>query len=296
MRLGSAVALIGAALLALVPAPLATQAGQAHFVQSYRWQMPQPWFGGFSAIEIQDDGRAMIVLSDRSRILSARLRRQDGRITGVEVTGMHRLLSSTMKPLGGRAGDSEGLASLPDGRFCVSFEGVHRVACYDRPDGRSRVLDRPQAFRDLQRNGSFEALAVDGRGWLYTLPENGLTREGRIPVYRWNGRRWSSPFSLSATDGLLPVGADFGPDGRFYLLERGTSAFGFRSRLRRWTLDAGAAIAEEVLFHSAVGTHDNLEGLSVWRDARGQLRATMVSDDNFLFLQRTEIVEYTLPE
>lgn len=42
---------------------------------------------------------------------------------------------------------------------------------------------------------------------------------------------------------------------------------------------------------SELGRHDNLEGLSVWRDAQG-LRLTMVSDDNFMFFQRTEFVEY----
>lgn len=42
---------------------------------------------------------------------------------------------------------------------------------------------------------------------------------------------------------------------------------------------------------SEVGRHDNLEGLSVWQDAQG-VRLTMVSDDNFMFFQRTEFVEY----
>jgi hypothetical protein len=45
----------------------------------------------------------------------------------------------------------------------------------------------------------------------------------------------------------------------------------------------------------ATGTHDNLEGLDVWADAEG-LRATMISDDNFRFFQRTEIVDYRLPD
>ena len=44
------------------------------------------------------------------------------------------------------------------------------------------------------------------------------------------------------------------------------------------------------------GLHDNLEGLSVWRDPQGRLRATMVSDNNYLFIFRSEIVEYRLPD
>jgi len=40
----------------------------------------------------------------------------------------------------------------------------------------------------------------------------------------------------------------------------------------------------------------NLQGMSIWRDATGQLIATMISGDNFLSLQRTEIVEISLPD
>jgi hypothetical protein len=49
------------------------------------------------------------------------------------------------------------------------------------------------------------------------------------------------------------------------------------------------------LFINGVGVQDNLEGLSVWRDIAGQIRLTLISDDNFRLLQRTEIVEYVLP-
>jgi hypothetical protein len=51
----------------------------------------------------------------------------------------------------------------------------------------------------------------------------------------------------------------------------------------------------ETLFTTATGTHDNLEGLDVWSDSDG-LRATMIADDNFRFFQRTEIVDYRLPD
>ena len=50
----------------------------------------------------------------------------------------------------------------------------------------------------------------------------------------------------------------------------------------------------EVLIQTNAGVHDNLEGLSVWRDRTGAIRLTMVSDDNFNLFQRTEIVEYIL--
>ena len=46
---------------------------------------------------------------------------------------------------------------------------------------------------------------------------------------------------------------------------------------------------------SHLARHDNLEGLAVTRAATGQIRLTMISDDNFNPFQRSEIVEYLLP-
>jgi len=93
------------------------------------------------------------------------------------------------------------------------------------------------------------------------------------------------------------VAADFGPDGRLYVLERQfRGLMGFASRVRRFRLGMDRLLAEETLLETAVGLHDNLEGLSVWRDAGGALRLTMIADDNFSFFQRTEIVEYRVAD
>ena len=82
----------------------------------------------------------------------------------------------------------------------------------------------------------------------------------------------------------------------FYLLERGFTGFGFRSRVRRFELSAHGFGPEETLFESPVWRHDNLEGIGVWRDGAGQIVLTMISDDNFFAIQRTELVEYIVPE
>ena len=93
------------------------------------------------------------------------------------------------------------------------------------------------------------------------------------------------------------MAADFGPDGRFYLLERDFRPLGgFASRLRRFDIGEAGLGAEVTLIETPFALHDNLEGLSVWRDDRGRLRATMISDDNFIFVQQTQIVDYLLPD
>lgn len=305
MRLRSAIKLIlpllavaglaAAAYAANRPADVSAAAEKARHLGSYTWKLDQPWFGGFSALKITDQGRRMTVLSDRATLVTARIQRHQDEILAIRADRADGLRASTGKALHGRVGDSEGLAVAADGAQYISFEGVARVARYPRPDGRAEVLPRPQAFRTLPLNKSLETLAIDQRGHLYTLPERALDKQGQIPVWRWDGQRWSRPFGLTPKGSFLPVDADFGPDGRFYLLERDLTLLGFRSQLRRFDITADGPVNEVTLLQTRAGTHDNLEGLSIWRARDGGLRATMVSDDNFLSLQRTELVEYALP-
>ena len=294
MRLSLAIQ-VGAALFLATAAPGVDVKAATH-QSSFAWRDKADWFGGFSALHISDNGQQMMALSDRARLVIARIERLDGEITGIRILGQWPVLSSNGHLMSGGVGDSEGIAAAPDGGFYISFEGVHRVAHYPAPGTKARVLPRPQAFQHLADNGSFEGLAIDRRGRLYTLPETNRTAGGDIPVYRWNGQTWSTPFVLPQRGWFKPVAADFGPDGRFYVLERNLTAIGFRSRLRRWDLTGDVPNAEETLFETGTGAHDNLEGLSIWRDDQGRLRATMISDDNFLALQRTELVEYLLPD
>lgn len=275
--------------------PAESSAAKARHLGSFAWQINRPWFGGFSALKLSGGGEVLTALSDRATLVTGRISRRAGRIDGVTVTGAYPLRAADGGALRGPDGDSEGLAVAADGSLFISFEGAARVAHYPSPQERARVLPRPRAFRQLPPNKSLETLAIDRRGHLYTLPEKALDKHGQIPVWRWNGQRWSQPFSLPPRGGFLPVDADFGPDGRFYLLERDLTFLGFRTRLRRWDITAAGPENEVTLLQTGAAAHDNLEGLSIWRAGDGGLRATMVSDDNFLPLQRTELVEYALP-
>lgn len=294
MRLSFAVQLAAALTFACTSA--LADAPKAEYLGSFRWQLDKTWFGGFSGIELSPDGQSMTIISDRAKILTARIRRKNGKIAAIIPGTPYHLRSSAGAPLKGKIADSEGIAIAPDGTIYVSFEGVHRVSCYMALNSTATPLDRPTAFQSLPQNGSLEALAIDPGGQLYTLPEYATDSRGQIPVYRWTSGKWTTPFSLPARGDFHPVGADFGPDGRFYLLERSFSILGFRSRLRRWDFTETAALNEQTLLQTTSLTHDNLEGLSIWRDRIGRIRATMISDDNFMFFQRTVLVEYALTE
>jgi hypothetical protein len=104
--------------------------------------------------------------------------------------------------------------------------------------------------------------------------------------------------ALPGMDGAAPTGADFGPDGRLYVLER-AFAFpaGFRFRLRRFEVEGDRIGPGEVLLDlGEVSVSDNGEGVAVWRDENGAIRIDVISDDNFNLLQRTLILEFVLEE
>ncbi|AWB50150.1 hypothetical protein HYN69_01125 [Gemmobacter aquarius] len=266
----------------------------AGYLQSYRWTLDDANFGGLSGIVVWPDGARFLAISDKGAFVEGRMERAaDGSIAGVSSGPMRPLLARGSAGLAKGRTDSEGLAVGPDGRVFVSFEGVARVLEYDRISGSALNLPSHPDFARMQINSALEALAVDGEGTLYTLPERSGAMDRPFPVYRFRGGVWDQPFDVPRRGGFLAVDADVGPDGRFYLLEREFQGLaGFASRVRSFALTGGGVADERVEMQSATGQHDNLEGLSVWRDGTGGLRMTMVSDDNFNFFQTTEIVEY----
>ncbi|MDP4034488.1 MAG: esterase-like activity of phytase family protein [Pseudorhodobacter sp.] len=294
MRRRSFLAVIAATVLVLTLQGSASPPQPSGYIASFTWTSDAARFGGFSAIELTADGLHFTALSDHGGWTRGTLRRNaSGRIIGVEAGPVRLLKGQGEAPLAPGRTDSEGLAIAPDGTVFISFEGPARVLRYARLGGSAENLPVHPDFRKMQSNSALEALAIDANGWLYTLPE----RSGRLtrpfPVYRFRDGAWDQPFSLPRSGSFLPVGADFGPDGRFYLLERQfRGLMGFASRVRRFEIGAGGLRNEELLMETRAGLHDNLEGLSVWRDAGGDIRLTMISDDNFNFFQRSEIVEY----
>ena len=276
------------ALLAALPA------AAADYLGSFTWADGDPAFGGFSAIHMAEDGRSFLALTDQADITAARIIRDGDAITGIDRGPLLRLNSSRGEPLTGINADAEGIAVDADGTVYVSFEGNHRVSAFATVTAPATLLPRPDAFRALQNNSGLEALAIDPAGDLYAIPERSGSEVRPFPVWRYRGGIWAQAFTLPRRPPHLPVGADFGPDGRLYLLERHFTGLAFQSRVRVFTLADDRIVQEQTLIDTPPGRHDNLEGLTVWQDGQGRIRLTMISDDNFNFFQRTEIVEYAL--
>lgn len=264
-------------------------------VSNFEWDHPAPWFGGLSGIEVAADGASATIINDKGNLLRARFQRTKGQITGVSLQSRTKMRRPNGAPLKGDERDTEGLAIAANKKTYVSFEFRDRVTTFAPASGITTSLPRHKDFETFNTNSGLEALAIHPDGTLYALPERPPPSTKMTPIYRFDGTSWRIAYHLPPRGAYLPVGADFAADGRLYLLERALTPLGFSSRIRRLTLGAQSAKAE-TLTTTLPGAYDNLEGISVWTDATGATRLTLVSDDNFLALQRTQIVEFTLTE
>ncbi len=257
-----------------------------------------PVFGGLSGIELSADGARYVAVSDSGRWAEGRLVRDRGRLTGATLDA----LIAMRGPDGGREPpsqrDAEGLAiAAPDlsGERLVSFERDHRISAFAAAAAPERLLWSRREWSRFPINNGFEALALRQDGVLLALQEadRGKGLQAAIWLTPDGAVR---PALMPRQKGLIATGADFGPDGRLYVVDRGLSVFGgFSMRIRRLTVRGDALIGEEELLRlpGAWGA-DNAEGIAAWRDADGRIRVTVVTDDNYNLLQRTLLLEFAL--
>ncbi|MDZ7906256.1 MAG: esterase-like activity of phytase family protein [Cypionkella sp.] len=290
---------LGAAIFAVMGLnPIAAQDAPQGFLTQFEWPSDDPLHGGLSGIEVSGDGQSVVLLSDQGAIATGQISRDTaGLITNITLSPFQLLKALGDAPLSDSRNDSEGLALDGQGRAYISFEGVARVLRYDDLAGSAQNMPDHPDFAGLQTNSALEALAVDADGTLYTLPERSGAEARPFPIYRLRAGVWDNKLSLPREAGFMPVGADFGPDGRLYILLRQFHGIsGFSSKLIRMTVGEDALGPAEVVMQSRAGFHDNLEGVAIWQGAAGDLRATMVADDNFLPFLSTGLVEYRLPD
>lgn len=248
-------------------------------------------YGGFSAIEIGDDGASMVAISDRGGFtIGAITRNADGTIADIAVGPPIPInIPSTSSSTGIR--DAEGLAIAADGTLYVSFEGNHRIGRFTEPTALEETLPSSAEFSAFAGNSGLEALAIDAAGTLFAIPERTRRRADPFPVYRFKDGTWDIPYLIPRTGDLLMVGADFGPDGRLYVLERQVTSIGFYTRVRRIDLETFAA---EVILETGLGVHGNMEGISIWTNAAGETIMTLIADDNYRRILNNEIAEYLI--
>ncbi|MGX5734954.1 esterase-like activity of phytase family protein [Bosea thiooxidans] len=262
-----------------------------------------PRFGGLSGL--WRAGGDIVAVSDRGDWLTGKLVSERGRPVALEDVEMAAILGFSGRPLA-RSGlyDTESLC-IADGVAYVGIERRHEIVRFDWAgqgmNARARPISLPLQAKRLPRNRGLEALGVMPagplKGALVAVAErSGEENEPTLGFILGDGS--AGLFSVARHDGYDITDLAFLPSGDMLLLERWYQPMrGVGMRIRRIAgrdLKAGALLDGPYLVEADLGYEiDNMEGLSVHLEG-GRTVLTLISDDNFSFLQRTVLLEFEL--
>jgi hypothetical protein len=275
---------------------------------------PSEFFGGWSGLAIDPDGKGFFAVSDAGTWMSGAFTHDDkGAPTGMTGVRLGALQSKDGDRLSRKNDrDAEGLAlakgTTQKGTAYISFERKHRIARYDIDAGglspsRGKV-DLPKSASKMSKNGGFEAIAVlqGGRynGKLVAFSETMRDDDGNHIGWIWEDEDRPRKFYVTNDGDFDVTDAAALPDGGLLVLERRFRwSEGVRMRLRlihpaqlrpRQVIDADILVAAD-------GSReiDNMEGLAAHTAANGETIVTLISDDNFNHrLQRTILLQFAI--
>ena len=253
-------------------------------------------YGGFSGLLIKNAGTEALVVTDKSFFFVLELRRDDNDIlTGYSAIKKGRILSSKGEHLNGRNTDSESIAMDANNNYYISFESNHRIMMHTEVEGKGIFVPKHPMFRKLSVNKGIEALAIDNENRLIAIPEKPPLGMSDIPLFRLQYNKWEIIKYVKIEDNFLVTDAEILPMGLLLILERKFSwTQGFKTRFRLISLDKFDNTEPIIVFTSTANQFDNLEGMTFWKDKKGEMRILTVSDDNFHPLQQSEIREFFL--
>lgn len=258
----------------------------------FHWRDDAPDFGGLSALILDDVGTRLLAGTDRGHYVETTLTRDaDHTITGAAKARITPVLLRSGTPPTDFKMDLEALSPLPDGRIAQAFEGFVRIETLDTPQATPQATHPWDRFAWAFGNAAFEALATLPDGRLIAIVER-----PRAQSVIYTEGRWQEGPDLPLSHGYRITGADIGPDGCLYLLERRFSVItGFAFRLRRLSGGPVTGWQDSLIYHSPSARYGNAEGVFVWGEG-DQLTASIVTDNGFLPFDPTRLIELRLPK
>jgi hypothetical protein len=273
------------------------QLGALEFEAGFALGARDPRFGGLSGLWLAPDGTQLIAASDRGTLWRATLdHAADGRLIGVRdwqaVEPGHAPDDSAEER------DAEALAPDGAGGLVIAYEGTHRLRrlALDDLTAPPAALPTPAAL-DRPSNRGIEALAALPDGALLALAEGVFAASGDLLAWRIEGDR-VLPLSYSVSQGYVPTGADRLEDTLFVVERRFSLLDGFATRIVTLGVAearAGASLVGRRLAElRAPLLSENFEAIAARRGADGRVLLYLVSDDNFIALQRTLLLQLSL--
>lgn len=288
--------------------PTKTRFGQLVFRGGLVLTGSHPRFGGFSGLWRSPDGGQLVAVSDKGTWLTARVVRRDGRLAGLEQAELAPVLGASGRPLyRSRYYDTEALA-IQDGVAYLTVERTHDILRFDwarqGSEARARIVPVPAIAKRLPSNRGLEALGIVPAGQplagaLVAISERSGGEDEPTTGFIIGGRQPGS-FQVIRRNGYDITDLAFLPGGDLLLLERWYRPLrGVGMRIRRLpgaSLRPGARLDGPILIEADLGQEiDNMEGMAVHQE-NGRSIVTLISDDNFSFLQRTLLLEFELAQ
>ena len=289
--------------------PSRTQFGSLTFRGGLELSSAHKQFGGLSSISVDANGNNFLAVTDKGDWLRGRITYREASPAGITNAEIAPMLYSDGRPITARGWyDAEALAE--DGGFAyVALERVHRILKFDYAKrgllSRGTLVTVPPEMAKLPSNRGLECLEVMPKGSplagaLIAVSERGLDDAKNIRAFLIGGPK-PGLFSIKPSDEFDITDCAVTPGADLLILERHFSwRRGVAMRLRSVPLAdvvPGAVLEGSILISADMGYQiDNMEGLSVHRTANGETVLTMVSDDNFSIIQRTILLQFTLPD
>lgn len=276
--------------------PRMRRVGALLFRRGWALRSDIPRFGGISAMHVANG--AVTAVSDTGDLL----------LFDLPGAGSPRVrIVALPVPYGSperkRNRDSESLV-LAGNALWVGYERNNLVARYRRTDWGLDGYRQPAPMRRWSRNSGSEAMVrlPDGRFVVFAEGGSGQPTsrvalsdgDPAVAATRWVEGAYRRPPGYRATDAAVL------PDGRLLILNRrvswlaGLSAKLVIAEAPAWR--AGATIeGREIATLEAPLAVDNMEALSVAVEG-GRTIVRIASDDNFMRIQRTLLLEFELSE
>ena len=281
--------------------------GSLEYIGGMELRGAHPNFGGISAIRVGGDGERFLSVTDTGDWIAGRIAYQGQKPVGLSDV----LISPTLNSDGKRnkdvgLWDSESIAQDGDDVF-IGIERGHSVLAFDFTKGGIRSMGKPIPLplhvKNWPENRGIEALGImpsssQYAGRLVGISERSGGRDDATEGFVMK-RDGSEPFRffVSRSDGFDVTDLDFLPNGDLIILERYFSPVrGVAMRLRQFktamikpeaVLNGDTILTADKRFHV-----DNMEGLSIHKNANGDTVLTMISDDNFSIAQRTLLLQF----
>lgn len=284
--------------------------GRLEFLGGLVLESDEERFGGISGIRMLDENDGFLAITDRGYWIRGRVRLEGRRPVGVDEPTIAPMLDRDRRLLAsGSSFDTEALALGENGDVFVGIERANRVLRYEFGKqgflARPRDVAVPRGIRSLPHNQGIEGLVFVPHdrplgGSLIAFSERGLDRAGNMRAFILDSGT-PGEFTVRRSDNFDITDAALIPGGDILILERYFSwirGIGMRIRLLRLAdIAPGKLVDGEVLIEARNAYQiDNMEALAVHKNAEGETILTIVSDDNFSWLQRTLLLRFALAE